>query len=183
MYEEKEIEFKKRKIQKKRNKKVNKNNKKFKNISFKPHKIILPDFLKRINWKQMLLKLITLLFVMFLIIFVISRINKNNKEKNLTLDNNIQMIANSALNFYSNNNLPQNIGDSNSILLEEMIKKDLINNLKDKKEKECNTLNSYSIITKIKEEEYRLKIFLTCPSEEKMVEMIVTCNTTCQIKK
>ena len=78
MYEEKEIKYKKRK--------------KEKNKFPKSRKNTTPEFIKKINWQQLIIKLLILIMVMILIIFTISRISKNNKEKNTTLNQNLNKI-------------------------------------------------------------------------------------------
>lgn len=171
MYEEKEIKYKKRKKEK---------------VKFnfpKIEKKNTPDIFNKINWKQLFFKLFLLVVVMILIIFVISRISKNSKENDLVINNNLDKITNAAISFYTYETLPHNVGDSTSLLLDEMIKKNLIDIIEDKQGNVCNTLDSYIIITKTTEEEYRLKIYLSCPKEEKTIEKDLICTTNCQIKK
>lgn len=168
MYEEKEIKYKKRKkepVQKQKKEKKNS-----------------PELIEKINWKQLIIKLLILVLVMILIIFIISRVSKNNKEKDFVINNNLNTIINGTIDYYSKQNLPNNIGDSTSLLLDEMIQKELINPLLDKQEKECDSKNSYIIITKIAEKEYRLKVYLTCPKESKAIEKIISCEEECKIK-
>lgn len=171
MYEEKEIKFKKIKNRKKKNFNLPKN-----------HKINLPKIKMDINWKQLFTRLFILLLVMILIIFIISRINKNNQQKDLIINNNIEKIINASLKYYKKDNLPKNIGDSSSLLLNEMVEKKLITDIKDKNNNKCNASNSYIIINKIKETDYRLKIYLSCPKEEKTIEKDLICDYSCQIK-
>lgn len=170
MYEEKEIKYKKRKINKKKFKTT-------KTINIKP-----PNFINKINWKQILIKLLVLIIVMMLIIFITSRINKNYKEKNQVLNNNINKIIKATEKFYTNENLPHNIGDSNSLILEEMINNKLVDNIKDRDNNKCNTTDSYIIITKTTTTDYHLKVYLTCKSEEKTTEKDLICNKTCKAK-
>lgn len=168
MYEEKEIKYKKRKKEKNKNPKSKKST--------------TPEFIKKINWQQLIIKLLILLMVMILIIFTISRISKNNKEKNTTINKNLNEIIEGTLKLYNNQNLPHNIGDSTSLLLDEMLQKEIISPIKDSQKKACDFTNSYIIITKIAKEEYRLKIYLTCPSESKAIERAINCTTECQIE-
>lgn len=183
MYEEKEIKYKKRKmIKPKENKKKNQNN----NFNFdklEKIKIKLPTLSENIKWKEIIIKLSILVLVMLLITFIISRINKGNIENDKVLDSNINNIKNSMLEFYNPSNLPHNIGDSNSLVLNELIKKEVSKEIKDSKNKSCDTLNSYVIITKTNDIDYRLKIYLSCKKEEKTKEYDLICFDTCQIKK
>jgi len=171
MYEEKEIKYKKRKTNKK-------NYKTKKTINIK-----IPNFVSKINWKQLLIRLLTLIIIMILIIFVISRINKNHQEKNIILNKNIDKIINATLKIYNSENLPYNIGDSSSLILEEIINQKLIKEIKDKNNKSCNTLDSYIIITKTTTKEFHLKVYLKCKNEETTIEKDLTCENTCILKK
>ena len=180
MYEEKEIKYKKRKIKRTKHK----NNKQKTQFFSKPKiKISKPDFFQKIDLKVLLIRLLVLLVIMITIIFIISRLNKNFKERNVIINSNINEIKIAALKFYNKNNLPQNIGDSTSLILDEMVDKNLINKLTDKKDKTCNFLNSYVIVTKTDIDNYRLKIYLTCPSEEKLTEFELICHDSCETKK
>ena len=172
MYEEKEIKYKKRKPEKR------------KNFNLKKEvKIQTPNFINNINWKQLFIKLCILIIIMVLIIFIISRINKNNKEKNLILNNNINTLIESTLAYYNDENLPQNDGDSTSMLLDEMIKKKIVNEIKDKNNKECSHTDSYIIITKTNSDNYQLKVHLSCSKENITLEKELICTKDCRIKK
>lgn len=168
MYEEKEIKYKKRK----RIKRINKR---------KPI-IRSNSFLNKINFKMLLLKLVILIIVMVLIIFTISRINKYNKDKTTAFNNNINEITTAALTLFDNEIQLKNVGDSTSILLDEMKNNNILNELKDKDGASCDYKNSYIIITKTKQNEYSLKIYLKCNKEDKTTELTIACNEKCQIK-
>jgi hypothetical protein len=172
MYEEKEINFKKRKRIK------NVNNK----LLFKPKKYN-NNILNKINWKQLFIRLLILFLIMILIIFTISRISKHNEKQNYNTNKNIEVITNAALDMYNKDNLPQNVGDSSSILLDELIKNDLIDEINDDNGNVCNSIESYLIVTKYSKEEYHLKIHLKCSKTEKNVEKVINCNQTCIITK
>lgn len=160
------------------------NTKKKKTIKKKNIQFVLPPILKKINWKELLLKLLALLFIMMLLIFTISRIKKHQEQKNANFNNNISIISNATLNYFQENSLPKNIGDSFSFILEEMKNLELISDIKDNDNRFCNYLDSYIILTKTTSEEYRLKIYLKCPNKAKAVEEKFICNDkNCFIKK
>lgn len=165
-------------------KKSNTKKKKKKTIKKKNIQFVLPPILKKINWKELLLKLLALLLIMMLLIFTISRIKKHQEQKNANFNNNISIISNATLNYFQENSLPKNIGDSFSFILEEMKNLELINDIKDDDNRFCNYLDSYIILTKTTSEEYRLKIYLKCPNKAKTVEEKFICNDkNCFIKK
>ena len=175
MYEEKEIKYKKRKKEKKTKPKNN-------NFNFiKKQKATTK--LPKIQWHNILIKLITLLIIMILIIFIISRINKSNEEKNKIFNNNINTIIDATIKFYSANNLPHNVGDSTSLILEEMLEKKLIDHLEENKENTYDTKDSYIILTKVSNDTYHLKIYLSGNNQKKYIENDLICNEKCHIKK
>lgn len=214
MYEEKEIKYKKRKKEKLPRKKVEikKKNTPKKEEKSKPKKDIKIKnkntstkkevkkprqkkkakkkestfllLISKINWKLLVMKLILLFIGMILVIFTISRIKKHHEKQNETFTNNISIISNATLEYFGNNPLPKNIGDSTSFILEEMKNLDLISEIKNEDNKFCNYLDSYIILTKTTEEEYRLKIYLKCPDKNKTVEEKMICTeNNCSIKK
>lgn len=209
MYEEKEIKYKKRKKEKipkektetKRKKQPKneekneskKNNKTKKEVVKKETKktnkkkknnSALLLLIKKINWKLLAIKLILLFISMMLVIFTISRIKKHHEKQNETFNNNISIISEASLEYFSQNPLPKNIGDSTSFILEEMKNLNLISEIKNEDNKFCNYLDSYIILTKTTNEEYRLKIYLKCPDKNKTIEEKMVCTeNSCFIKK
>ncbi len=171
MYEEKEIKYKKRKIPK-----IKKKKKKAKFFNTPETTKKKNQFFAKIDFKKIIIRLLILVLVMILIIFIISRVNKNYQNKNKVITDNMNSIVDATFKLYNKDNLPKNIGDSTSLLLEEMLDKELITPLKDKNNKECDLVSSYLIITKIDTNDYRLKIYLSCPSESKIKEIMITCN-------
>lgn len=209
MYEEKEIKYKKRKKEKipkektetKRKKQPKneekneskKNNKTKKEVVKKETKktnkkkknnSALLLLIKKINWRLLAIKLILLFISMMLVIFTISRIKKHHEKQNETFNNNISIISEASLEYFSYNPLPKNIGDSTSFILEEMKNLNLISEIKNEDNKFCNYLDSYIILTKTTNEEYRLKIYLKCPDKNETIEEKMICTeNNCSIKK
>ena len=93
MYDEKEIKYKKRKKKTTKNKI---NLKKIPKINFNWNTII-PPIVKKINYKQLSLRLSLLLLVMMSVIFLLSRINKQNTQINEKFDENIMLITNAVI--------------------------------------------------------------------------------------
>lgn len=200
MYEEKEIKYKKRKKEKMPKEKMEtkrkkqpkneekneskKNNKTKKEVIKKKNNSALLLLIKKINWKLLAIKLILLFISMMLVIFTISRIKKHHEKQNETFNNNISIISEASLEYFSQNPLPKNIGDSTSFILEEMKNLNLISEIKNEDNKFCNYLDSYIILTKTTNEEYRLKIYLKCPDKNKTIEEKMICTkNNCSIKK
>ncbi len=185
MYEEKKIKLKKRKKSKQIFPLTSKKTKKKKNIKITfSHLNIFRNytFLEKIDWKKLWIKLGILMLVMLLIIFTISRLNKYHKREDEIFNNNIAKVTKSTLKYFEENPLPINIGDSSSLLIDEMIKLEILDEVKEK-DKYCDYLNSYVIFTKVSSIEYRLKTYLDCPKKKKIVEQTITCeNNHCETK-
>ncbi len=166
MYNEKEIKYKKRK-----------NN----NFNLQKQKTIkIPNFINKINWKQLLSKILGLIIVLTLIIFIIFRINKSNKNDKQDLDNNANKIINASIKYFNTENVPKNIGDSTSFSLDEIIEKKLVKIINKEK---CNNKNSYIVLSKKNDDNYQLKLHLSCSKKEKTIEKKLICPKNCQIKK
>ncbi len=177
MYDEKEIKYKKRKKKTTKNKI---NLKKIPNINFNWNTII-PPIVKKINYKQLSLRLSLLLLVMMSVIFLLSRINKQNTQINEKFDENIMLITNAVIESLEEKDLPINIGNSVFFTLNE-IKTDLFHEIKDENNDLCNIEESYINITKTAEMEYTLKIYLKCPKKEKIIEQKLFCTASnCKI--
>lgn len=182
MYEEKK---KKKKIEKSK-KTSGKNKFQKKKIEMKIPKLEIRDnsILKKIDWKKLGIKLGILFLTMLLLIFIVARLNKHQKRENDSFNTNIEKITKATADYFKTNPLPQNIGDSASLILEEMINLKLIDEIKNNQEKTCNKENSYIITTKTAIEEYHLKIYLECPEKKKVVEKKIICKEdNCTIKK
>lgn len=130
------------------NKKKNKSKKK------KDNKIIysiLPKF-----------GLICLFF--FLFIFCISRFGKvvSKQYNENEFNTNLTYIKKEMLDFYGTGNIPQNIGDSSSLSLEELIDQNIIEKSKIENVDNCDLQNSYVTLTKVRDKTYTLKIYVNC---------------------
>lgn len=176
MYEEKDIKYKKIK----KNNKFNK-----KKMIIKPSKKLSNNknkLFNGINWKVILCRLAILLIIMILIMFIATRISNQDSHKNKIINNNLDYIIENSLNYYNKDSV-KNIGDAKTLTLEEMISEKIINPIKDKNDNECDIKNSYTVFIKIKDIDYRLKIYLKCDNEDIILEKDLVCNNTCYVKK
>lgn len=147
-------------------------------------KISNTSILKKIDWKKLGIKLSMLFFCMLLLIFIVARLNKYQKTENEIFESNLDKLTKATAEYFISNPLPNNIGDSVSLVLKEMIELKLIDEVKNNHEKTCNKENSYIITTKTGKEEYHLKIYLECPEKKKVAEKKITCiDKHCIIKK
>ncbi len=140
----------------------------------KKNSALYSELLTNINWNDLIKKLTILLLSIIIIIFTISRINKYSHNK-IVASENLTMLKNSIYNYLKNQPLPKNTGDSFSLTLEQMQKLEIINEIKEKNVL-CDTLNSYTILTKINANEYNLKIHLICPNSNNTLEENINFN-------
>lgn len=123
-------------------------------------------------FKKFLLKFILVIFLCFLsthLLWVVSQpLVITNKEKLLELFpsyvskkfiNNLDEMKKSVISYYTVENLPKNMGESNTMSLKNMIDQKLIADLIDKNNKFCDEEKSYVKVTKL-ENGFLLKVNL-----------------------
>lgn len=91
---------------------------------------------------------------------------------------NIDRMKEAAISYYTDERLPQNVGDSETMTLSDMIGKKIIVALIDKNNKACDVEKSYVKITKV-DEEYILKINLKDSEKEDYILVHLGCYTYC----
>lgn len=92
--------------------------------------------------------------------------------------NNVAIMKEAAIGYYTNERLPQNVGDSDKMTLQQMYDKHLVLKLTDKKGNACDATKSYVEITKYKDE-YRMKVNLSCTDEEDYIMVYLGCYDYC----
>ena len=91
---------------------------------------------------------------------------------------NIKYMQEAGENYFTDDRMPSEIGESRKLSLKEMIDSNLILPFVDEDGKECNTEESYVSITKL-EEGYELKTNLVCPKETNYTLKMLGCHTYC----
>ena len=91
---------------------------------------------------------------------------------------NLEKMKNAAISYYTDDRLPQNVGDSESMTLSDMIGKHLIVPLIDKNNKACDVTASYVKITK-NDDEYIMKVNLKDSEKEDYILVHLGCYTYC----
>lgn len=100
---------------------------------------------------------------------------------------NMNTLKETAIAYYTTDRLPTNTGETKKLTLGEMLEKKLLLTLKDKNGNMCNSEKSYIEITKM-ENEYKLKVNLSCGDEEDYILTYLGCynyciNDICENKK
>ena len=91
---------------------------------------------------------------------------------------NLEKMKNAAISFYTDDRLPQNVGDSETMTLSDMIGKHLLVPLIDKNNKACDVTASYVKITK-NDDEYIMKVNLKDSEKEDYILVHLGCYTYC----
>ncbi len=92
---------------------------------------------------------------------------------------NIDKMKEAAIKYYTDERLPKEVGDSDTMTLSDMIGKKLIIALIDKNNKACDVEKSYVKITKL-DEEYILKVNLKDSEKEDYILVHLGCYNYCE---
>ena len=95
--------------------------------------------------------------------------------------NNLNAMRVAADSYYTNERLPQNVGDSIRMSLGEMLDKHLLLDFVDKNGKKCDYYKSYVEISRT-DSEYELKVNLACGEQEAFIIEHIGCYDKCPSK-
>lgn len=122
---------------------------------------------KKINWLSLFIKIVIAFAFILIIVWLVSKIiNKN--ELSDTFKNNINNMETVAVKYFKSIDLPTKKGESIKITLEEMIEKELIVSVSTGEGEKCSTKNSYSKITRNKDN-YEVETRLECGKEKNTI--------------
>lgn len=132
----------------------------------------------KVSWFKVL-GILALIVVIIAIIWLVypKKESKGNITTSSVYLNNITMMKEAGFEYFKGNNLPDKIGESNKLSLEEMISSNLIVDFVDENGNACNQEDSYIQATKTLDDEYSLKVFLSC--EEKTDYVVTTIVSPC----
>ena len=133
---------------------------------------------KGFPFKDFLLKLILVIIFAFLLAWLLPKFMEpnvitNSNESNIDISpltsqifaDNLEKMKEAAITYYTDERLPQEVGDSDTMTLSDMIGKKLLVPLIDKNNEPCDVEKSYVKITKL-DEEYLLKVNLKDSEQE-----------------
>ena len=142
---------------------------------------------RRFSWTSLFIKIIIVVIFILFTIWLLSLSMKNTTKGlsdslNVLTDNifkeNIDRMKDVGKEYFTTERLPEKIGEVKTLTLEEMYKKNLILEVKDKNGKACSAKNSYVSIEKM-ETEYQMKVYLECGSEKDFIKVIMGCYNYC----
>lgn len=122
-------------------------------------------------WRDFLLKLAIVIVFVFLLVWIISKfVSPKEKVEDTTTTNqvfseNLERMKEAAIDYYTQDTLPQTQDESQTMTLREMINKNLLIPFVDENGKACSVDDSYVTVTN-EGEEYLLKVNLKCSEQE-----------------
>ena len=129
--------------------------------------------------------IIQVLFVgVFIFLLVWLFPTKNSVKKTFAplydqiFNQNVMIMKDAAITYYTTPRLPQNVGDEKKMTLDEMLKANLVLPFVDSKGNQCDLQESYVSITKMSDE-YILKINLKCSDQEDYLLVHLGCYDYC----
>ena len=120
---------------------------------------------KRINWIKIGIEVLAVFVFILLLVWLFPFGSKKNNNGS-DFGDNFDSFRESARSYYTTKNLPE---DSEKLTLQQLIDKKVVKKLYDKTGKACDTEKSYTRITKISDNEYQLRVDLTCGNESDYV--------------
>lgn len=146
-------------------------------------------------FRDFLLKLILIIIFVFLLVWLLPKfitpkvIENNISESSENTDeikalgsqifnDNLERMKEAAINYYTDERLPKEIGESDTMTLSDMIGKKIITALIDKNNKAVDVEKSYVKITKA-DDEYILKVNIKDSTKEDYILVHLGCYTYC----
>ena len=112
--------------------------------------------------------------------------NCKGYNKDTVFNQNVTFVKDAAIDYFTNERLPQTVNSKKKITLGEMINQKLVHSIVDSNGKSCSTTDSYVEVTKEKNE-YTFKIFLSCSDISDYIIVHKGCadycgNSQCEVK-
>ena len=146
---------------------------------------------EKFSFKSFFLTLLLVLLFVFLMLWLFPTKSYVDEKLQSTYDlqrlevlydeifaNNVARMKDAAIGYFTNERMPQTVGETKKLTLQEMYDLHLVLKMKDKDGKPCDTQKSYVEMTKYTEE-YRLKVNLSCGSQEDYIIVYLGCYNYC----
>ncbi len=133
--------------------------------------------------KKVILAILIIVLVFFVLMWLFptkSYLNSNGEETSVTkvFSENINLMKEAAISYYTDERLPQNVGDKEKMTLADMLNKHLVTELVDSNNEMCDNKTSYVEVTK-EENEYLMKINLSCKDKTDYINTHMGSYTYC----
>jgi len=133
--------------------------------------------------KDLLLKILFLAIFVFLLMWLFP-FGRNKVELKPLTDRifveNINNMKEAAKAYYTNERLPKKLNEKVSMSLQDMYNKKLLIPFVDNRGKACDARSSYVEVTRM-ENEFTLKVYLSCEKEADYIIEVIGCNDKCKI--
>jgi len=119
-----------------------------------------------INWLKIIVTVIIGFLVIILSVKLVTLIfrNQDYKSSSKTMEENLKVMNDVAKSYFTGENLPNEVGSTKKVSLQELINLGKVSTIKDKDGNECNMDESYIEATKL-DTEYQFKSYLACKNE------------------
>lgn len=129
--------------------------------------------------KRFLLGVLLITVIVFILLWLFPTKSSLNPLFQDVFRRNIESMRDAGEKYFTNERMPKNVGDKIRITLGEMLDKNLLLQFTDKNGKFCSNTESYIEVTK-KDNEYEMKVNLSCPTEEAFIIVPLGCTNRCE---
>lgn len=139
----------------------------------------------KISWLKVIGILILIIIIIAILCLVYPKKVSEGHTTSSTYLNNITMMKEAGFEYFKGSNLPNKIGESSKISLQDMVRSNLIVEFFDENGNACNEEDSYIQATKTLDDEYSLKVFLSCKEKTDYIVTTISnqeCNN-CDTKE
>lgn len=146
---------------------------------------------EKFSFKSFFLTILIVLLFVFLMLWLFPTRSYVDKKLQSTYDierlsvlydevfaNNVSRMKDAAIGYFTNERMPQTVGESKKLTLQEMYDLHLVLKMKDIDGNACDVNKSYVEMTKYTEE-YRLKVNLSCGEQEDYIIVYLGCYSYC----
>ena len=132
----------------------------------------------QVSWLK-IVGITVLIAVVIVIICLIYPKKDNTLLTQQTYISNITLMKDAGFEYFTGSNLPQEVGDSERITLDEMLARNLIVDFFDEEGNSCNTTNSYIEATKTMDNEYEMSVYLSCDHKSDYIVTSISNEVVC----
>ncbi len=128
--------------------------------------------------KSIILKILFVALFIFLLLWLYPR--QNTKPfYDAIFNNNINQMKEVAEDYYTVQRLPQEVGEVSKLTLQEMLDMKLLLPFTDKNGEYCDNQKSFVQVTKLENDEYELKVTLSCNEKTDYIVEYLGCHDLC----
>jgi len=135
---------------------------------------------KSINWKELGIKVILLAIGLFVVYLLVPKFDLSPFYDRI-FNENVGIMERAAMAHYTIDRMPEHIGESHRMTLQEMLNAKMILPFVDKDGKFCDGEKSFVEITKIDDQLFTLKVQLSCGARTDFIIRSIGCYDVCRI--